>query len=84
MHRSRPRRAPLYAARARERLSNSNFTHAKINAGLTGDEYVYIVPDYVRFENQTDIWVDRTEGTLTSGRDVESRRSMQNIMFVRY
>jgi len=27
---------------------------------LQGAEYVYIVPDYVRFENQTDIWIDRT------------------------
>lgn len=53
-------------------------------AGLTGEEYVYIVPDYVRFENQTYIWTDRTEGTLSSRYNVKSRQSIQNIMFVRY
>jgi hypothetical protein len=53
-----------------------------LNTDLHGEEYVYIVPDYVRFENQTDIWMDRTAGALSSGRNQESRDSMQNLLFV--
>ena len=53
------------------------------NTDLHGEEYVYLVPDYVRFENQTDVWTDRTAGALSSGRNQESRDSMQNLLFVR-
>ena len=29
-------------------------------AGATGEEFVYMVPDYVRSEAKTDIWTDRS------------------------
>ena len=41
-----------------------------------------MIPDYVRFENMTDIWMDRSEAQLSAGRNIESRSSMQNMLFV--
>jgi len=48
--------------------------------GLSGEEFVYVVPDYVRDENKTDIWTDRS--AASDGRDLESRKAMDNVIFV--
>uniref|UniRef100_A0A915L6W3 Receptor ligand binding region domain-containing protein n=1 Tax=Romanomermis culicivorax TaxID=13658 RepID=A0A915L6W3_ROMCU len=59
---------------------NRRFTLRAQQRGLAGEEFVYIVPDYVRDENKTDVWTDRKG--LVDGRDSESRKSMENVMFV--
>lgn len=59
---------------------NRRFTLRASERGFAGEEFVYIVPDYVRDENKTDVWMDQK--AVNDNRDVESRRSMENVLFV--
>lgn len=59
---------------------NRRFTLRAQERDLAGEEFVYIVADYVRDENKTDVWNDNK--AVNDNRDVESRRSMENVLFV--
>jgi len=48
--------------------------------GFTGDEWVYILPEYVQNENKTDIW--NSVGNDNDGRNVEAKAAYDSSMFV--
>ncbi len=61
---------------------NRRFMYRAWEHGVSGAEYVYLMPSYVRFENQTNVWMDRTIGTTALGSNADARISMQNVLFV--
>lgn len=51
--------------------------------GLTSKEYVYIMPDYVRDQNITELWVQYGATAETNdNREAEAREAFKPVMFV--
>lgn len=49
--------------------------------GMVGEEWVYILPEYVQNENKTDIW---TNYKHNDGRNTEAKIAYDSALFVRF
>lgn len=47
--------------------------------GMVGDEWVYILPEYVQNENKTDLW---TNFKSVDGRNTEAKLAYDSAFFV--
>lgn len=48
--------------------------------GMTTDEYVYILPEYVQNENKTDLWSSSNRNQ--DGRNQEAKGAFDTVLFV--
>ena len=52
--------------------------------GVAGDEYVYILPDYVRDQNRSEMWLQYTAKGSQDIRDVEAKDAFKSVFFVSF
>lgn len=51
--------------------------------GLTSKDYVWIMPDYVRDNNRSELWVDYESNKNVDGRNEEAKSGFRSALFVR-
>ena len=52
--------------------------------GLTGSEYVYIMPDYVRDQNRSELWLQYNDNNVIAkdSRDEEAKQAFRPMLLV--